>query len=319
MTNHRPIYILDEETRPIGHDFSIAFDTKEGSERKTNYQSRAITTSQSKYMEHQIFPLNTWMMDLVRFDNGVWFCWFIEANTRYLIAIEGNGTTITQDAWETFSARVPTDYFLEAFKAFQQLNTVPTSNRNTRTMRGKPISLIIGDSEKAFWSARMIEHYVREGIEYQRVNTQQEGHIRLAILDRSVRTIRDILYRLNIQNITPDSVYRAVAIYNNTVHRTIGYTPKQVHCNPALEMRVIQNLKADNWTTTHRKDYDIPSGHEVSVRKQYGLFEKRRSTVRRGKHTVSGRNKRGQYTIKDSEGQTFISYRRDLKPLRNRT
>ena len=319
MTNHRPIYILDEETRPIDNDYSNAFATKEGNTQKRNYVSTAITTSQSRFMEHQIFPFNTWLMDLVRFDNGVWFCWFIEANTRYLIAIEGNGRTITADAWETFSARVPTDFFLDAFKAFQQLNTIPSTTRaRAANERRKPVSLIIGDSEKAFWSERMLQHYHTEGIEYERINTKQEGHIRLAILDRSVRTIRDMLYRLNIQRVSPDNVYRAVAIYNNTVHKTLGYTPKQVHCSEALERRVIQNLKADNWVRTHRTDYPIPAGSEVSVRKQYSIFEKRRSTVRSGKHTLMSRNKRGQYSVRNNEGETFSVYRRDLKPILKR-
>ena len=320
MINRRPIYILDRPNRDIGTDYSRSFKTKVGKQKKENYTPIAITSKQSSYMEHQVFPLNTWLIDLVRFDNGAWFCWFIEANTRFLIVVEGNGQTITEEAWEEYSARVPSEFFFEAFRTFQELNTIPTSNRRTRRgEKRKPVSLIIGDSEKAFWSARMLAYYSQQNIHYERINTKQEGHIRLSILDRSVRTIRDILYRLDIMNIAPDDVYRAVIIYNNTIHRTLGYTPLQVHCNPSLERRVIQNLKADNWITTHRKDYYIGEGEEVAVRQIYKPFEKHRSTVRSGKHTVSERNKRGQYTIKDGEGKTFISYRRDLKPIRKRS
>ena len=90
MTNQRPIVILDEYSRDIGVDYDNAFVTKKGKEKKKEYDS-----SQSRFMERQLFPPNTWLMDFVRFDNGAWFCWFIEANTRYLIPIEGNGTMIT--------------------------------------------------------------------------------------------------------------------------------------------------------------------------------------------------------------------------------
>ena len=315
MSNRRPIYILDRPKRDIQTDFGHAFSTKIGRQKK-DYTPIAITTPQASFMEHQVFPLNTWQMDLVRFDNGVWFCWFIEANTRFLIVVEGNGQTITEDAWEEYSARVPTDFFLEAFKTFQALNTVPNSNRRTRGEKRKPVSLIIGDSEKAFWSARMLNYYSQQRIQYERINTKQEGHIRLAVLDRSVRTIRDILYRLDVSNVSPDDVYRAAVVYNNTIHKTLNHTPLQVHCNLALERQVIQRLKTDNWITTHRKEYHIKEGEEVAVRQTYKPFEKHRSTIKKGRFTVSGRNKDGSYEVKDSESKSSKVYRRDLKPIR---
>lgn len=320
MANPRPIYILDGPNRDINTDFSNAFLTKIGNKRKKEYIPIAITTSQASYMEHQVFPLNTWLMDLVRFDNGAWYCWFLEANTRFLIVVEGNGQTITTDAWEEFSARVPSEFFLEAFKTFQALNKIPTSNRKTRKgEKRKPVSLIIGDSEKAFWSARMLAYYNQQHIRYERINTKSEGHIRLSILDRSVRTIRDMLYRLDISNVGPDDLYRAVVIYNNTIHRTLGYTPLQVHCNQVLERRVLQRLKTDNWITTHRTDYQIGEGEEVAVRQKYKPFEKHRSTVKKGKYTVSNRNKDGSYEVRDSESKRSKVYRRDLKPIRKRS
>ena len=68
----RPIYILDRPNRAIKRAFIHAFKTKVGKEKK-NYTPIAITTLQAAFMEHKLFPLNTRRMDLVLFDNGVWF------------------------------------------------------------------------------------------------------------------------------------------------------------------------------------------------------------------------------------------------------
>ena len=315
----RAIVIGDEVKRKIDEEYEKAFATKTGKERRKEYAPVAITSSQSQYMEHQIFPPNTWLMDLVRFDNGAWYCWFIEANTRFLIVIEGNGSTLTPDAWEQFTARVPTAYFKQAFASFLALNTIEKTNRKTRQQtRFKPVSLIIGDSEKAFWSREMLDMYSRDGIRYERVNTAKDGHIRLAILDRSVRTIRDMLYRLKVNAAMPEDVYRTVLIYNNTAHKSLNnYTPKQVHNNIWLEKRIIQNLKGENWLTSHKQDFIIPDGEEVAVRQNYSIFEKRRSTVKSGRHQIQSKDKtHGYYIVKDEEGNESRAYRRDLKPIR---
>ena len=241
----------------------------------------------------------------------------VEANTRYLIPIEGNGEAITEDAWEPFTARVPQEYFMKAFKTFLQVNVLPKTTRNIRNnLQPKNVFKIIGDSEKAFWTPMMMRFYKRLHIKTEKVNTARDGHIRMAILDRIVRTIRDMLYTLDYKTFHPNDIIRIATIYNNTKHSTLQYTPKQVHQDPLLEKTIMRKLKADNWIISHRDGFALDSGTEVSVRKLYKPFEKKRSTVERGTYTITEKNEDGSYTVKNNMGKQLTKYRRDLKPIR---
>ena len=318
MTSNRPIRIEDTESsrRPLEHDYKTSFKSKVAYDTKQSL-STEIRSPQREYQLHQVFPENTWLIDLVRFTDDCWYVFFVEANTRYLIPVEGNGEAITEDAWEPFTARVPSEYFMKAFKTFLQVNVLPKTERNIRNnMQPKNVSLIIGDSEKAFWTPMMTRFYKRLHIKTEKVNTAKEGHTRMSILDRLVRTIRDMFYTLNYKTYHPNDMIRIATIYNNTKHSTLQYTPKQVHENAQLERSIMRKLKAENWIISHRHGFSLNDGVEVSVRKLYKPFEKKRSTVERGTYTIQSKNRDGSYTVKNPEGKTLTKYRRDLKPIR---
>ena len=82
-----------------------------------------FTNPQQEYQLRQIFPPNTWLIDLVCFKDKqlqqkFWYVFFVEANTRYLIAIPANGNYIAE-SWQETTPRINEDLFLEHFQEFE--------------------------------------------------------------------------------------------------------------------------------------------------------------------------------------------------------
>ena len=87
---------------------------------------------------------------------------------------------------------------------------------------GNDINLIIMDGEKGMYSKSMEEKLNELNIDIRRVDI--EVHTALALIDRVIRTIRDMNYkemRGEKRVITPDVMNRLVWIYNNKPHKTL--------------------------------------------------------------------------------------------------
>ena len=183
----------------------------------------------------------------------------------------------------------------------------------------KKPTLIIGDSEKAFWSQNVMRpFYAQNNIEIQPINVSQEGHIRLAVLDRLVRTIRDMCDNLKIdsENITIPTLQEVITTYNNTKHKDLqNHTPREVYLDELLENRILKGRRTENWLKSNNEGFLIPEGSDVLIRRKYSKFEKRRGTTTRdGEFEVVRRVSGTMYEVKNKEtGETEIVARRDLK------
>ena len=116
--------------------------------------------AQYKTQLHQVFPLYTWIIDYV-FDNKYLLC--VEANTRYAVIY-----LLYRDAKRTV-------------KNLEELVTKNTVKR------------IIGDYDKVFTSNAVKEFCESRGIAYEFKKSADTNHIWTSILDRVVRTFRDML------------------------------------------------------------------------------------------------------------------------------
>ena len=305
--------ITIEEPSTRQADLSEAFKTKFGGLTKERQRSREIKTPQHRLQIRQIFPPNTWLIDLVRFkaesDDERWYVFFVEANTRYLMIYSGNGNWITEDAWVRQSSRVPSDTFQHLFEQFLANNRIVKDD----IVQVKPVKRIVADSERAFWSRSMMNFYASHRIETQRINVKEEGHIRLAILDRIVRTIRDMLFNLKSQSFTIDDLQEVARVYNNTKHRILKATPQQAHNDPTLEMQFINTLQGTNFQIQHQADYELQPGTIVSVRAQLGPFEKRRTTVLPDDYEVVERMPQCSFKLRNVNDETDVI----VKPRRD--
>ena len=275
-------------------------------------RGRAFRDKQVKFQQHQIFPPNTWLIDLVHFrgdarDLHFWYIFFVEASSRYLIAIPTNGDWVAGTMWSPNTARVKSVTLEPIFRQFIRLN-------------GKAPAKIIGDSEYAFWTAGMMRVYDEYEISTEQVNVSKEGHIRLSILDRTVRTIRQMLDNLNQPNPQPSVMTRVVTFYNNRINTALGYTPKQLHNNPKLQRRLVVGARGANFERTHQDGYAIKNRSVVDVRlieKPQDLFKKTHRDVERTQYKVLHRNPTtGKYVLSRLDGSNtrIERYRRDIRP-----
>ena len=302
--------------------YTEAFRTKQKLEsKKSKYKS---IKKQTHIQLHQIFPPDTWLIDLVKFGD-YYYVFFVEANTRYLIPIMGNADLINNDALEQTGLRVRTDRFFDIFQQFESQNVIETTDRGMRLRSyqqpRKRINKIIGDSEKAFWSERMINYYRSKRIEYQRINTVVEGHTRLSILDRLVRTIRDMVDNLKIEIVSPQEMKTLAEVYNNTKHKALmDFTPAEVHNNFRLERIVIERRMGSNMIRRNRNDYRLNLGDIVFVRRFYTQFEKHRYSTQNENYKVIKINTDSGIDTYDLEGveSHMVLYnvaRRDIRPI----
>ena len=89
---------------------------------------------------------------------------------------------------------------------------------------------------------------------------QHQNHSSLGIIDRFVRTLRD----MNTQTaFTIDKMNELVNVYNNTYHQTIKATPTEMMQNPKLEKDYIFDLLKKKEKQMSIKDYKLNEGERV--------------------------------------------------------
>ena len=255
----------------------------------------------------QIQPLDTWIIDFIQFPsetNGVlWFLLFCEFNSRYLVIFPLN-KIISNESYEQRGGRAITKDFLNIFDKFIEENT--------------PAKLI-GDSDKVFTSNAVKDLLNQADIKYEFKPSNETNHIHTSILDRTVRTLRDMLFNLKIKTVSPNDIKNLVHIYNNTRHMTLskilGFpaTPQMLHKNQSLQLLFIRRLRSANWLKMKSKGYVIENSSNVFVRAKYNTFEKKRAKVKQDIYEVIG-HKGAMYELKNNKtGEKIEAPRRDLK------
>ncbi len=279
-----------------------------------------------KKMMKQWYPMGTWFVDLVNFE-PMWYVFFVEANSRFLIAFLGNAQMANKDTSYTTGKRVPSIVFGDVFNKFLAAAARKSGYLNSAGLRTtaepRPVKHLIGDSERAFWTPSMARLYRQHGIDPHQVNCKQEGHRRLAILDRVVRTIRDMNFKThydaetNTSNtrgaINPIELKRLADVYNHTWHRTLSeaiggkISPNDVHFNEALERKVITHARVENYMRRQQSGMLLDIGEKVLVKNDStGTFDKKRSRYIDGIWTVLTR-KGNAYTLTDEAGAMDIT------------
>ena len=160
---------------------------------------------------------------------------------------------------------------------------------------GKTLRQIIMDGEKGMYSKKMHEFLEARGIKIRRVDL--EVHTSLALIDRVIRTIRDINYkemRGESRVITPDVMKRLLWIYNNKPHKTLSKffkektTPNQLDANFEMELKWIRHVHNENFKVMYQPDFQMKKDTEVHLWEPPDKFKKRRSRLQKEIYTVVG-------------------------------
>ena len=205
--------------------------------------------------------------------------------------------------------------------------------------KGMKVKYLFGDGEKAFSSVNKEEIQQRYGIEFQSASRIYMGiypsfmkkqnlkrktdpmHNSLGIIDRVIRTLRDMAYNIKVDVITPDIMEELVKQYNNAPHRTLselaGYSvsPKDVETNFDLEKFIVRRIMQNNYNVKSQPNYYLKPGTKVNVYNEKDTLMKRRTIVQPGEYVVNN-YKDGVYEIK-GEGLTQYIPRYKLRPKKD--
>ena len=144
---------------------------------------------------------------------------------------------------------------------------------------------------------------------------QEQLHSTLGIIDRFIRTLRDMNRPVErpvtdestdhqFTYISRDKMRKILDSYNNTVHSSTGLTPKQMMDHPELEDQYIQRRLDQQINQYAIKDFKLDIGTKVRYLLPRNAFEKKRYNVSRETYTVKDRLG-NMYTIMAQDGNTM--------------
>ena len=249
-----------------------------------------------KYSLHKVAPRGSYMIDFMIHKKKYVYLVAININTRYAM-IEMTNITVpdekdSQESQEKVLSKdaKTTSSYLRALN--KMIDEVKFMN---------PIRHLTGDGESAFKSSFAMKFYEqynitfhpvpRMMIEGKRTKAGNQGtdplHTSLALVDRFIRTIRDMIFNAELQ-ITPLAIKEMVRQYNNAPHSTlskyIGFdvSPLMVQQDKNKEEYIVMKLNKENIQTRMRYDFDIPIGSIVKVYNEKDVLGKRRVIARKG-------------------------------------
>ncbi len=200
--------------------------------------------------------------------------------------------------------------------------------------QGMVVRYLSGDGESAFNSAEAQEFYINNGITFRTVPRQVNGaypdfmkseqrlanktsplHSSLGIIDRVIRTLRDMAYNMKIGMITPNVMEDLVFQYNHAPHQTLskyaGYpvSPQQVQNDHELENYIVRRICQENYNIKNSPGFKIEEGMNVKVYNETDKMLKRRSIIQPGEHKIIG-FENGLYLVKSGKNiQKLPRYR----------
>ena len=267
---------------------------------------------QTKYQLMKVYKPGTYIIDFVNFSSADYpleVLFLVDGNSRYL--------TIYRINQKKFGEGVQfTDDHRNAAFLVNALDNFGSSG-------SKKIKMLIGDGDSVFFSKAVEKWCQKNKVETDFRDAVRTDHTHTAILDRIVRTIRDMIFNLRPKFETID-LESVVKVYNNTRHETLtkvlGFpaTPEMVYRNEDLELLLIKNIRAINWTKQRQYGYELKPGQRVYVRMRTGLFESKRAQVKQTIYRIR-RREGSMYYLENEEGKLYLHNpvaRRDLKPAK---
>lgn len=291
------------------------------------YRKPADTIPRHKNKRHDMLPIfssspNVWFMDLFINGNGnpPYYLLFIGANSHYA------------KAYNLYSR--DTNAILQLIKSFVK--------------EFHPLKLI-SDSEKAFQDKKLTEFLENHDIQHTIINVSETrtNHHRLGIIDRFVRTLRDMNHKLiladektindelNEKEIIPGAqMQNLIDRYNFTYNYRIDMTPAQMQFDETGKLEkeyIIRHLRFkqgieegqikypkidENRVTKTKKYAKLHPGDYVKYKKEHNWVKKYRTHISEGVYKVKKQSGNTQWIIEDAAGNTKKFGRSDLLRVR---
>lgn len=258
-------------------------------------------TSANRFPLKCWFPTGTWIIDEVLYNRfPMVFC--LEGNSRYIIV-----------KFPNFDGQAADKKVLNALKLERLIkHLVEDINREAddKTKHVRKVQHIIWDSATTHKSLALNRELKRMKITAQMINVNKEPHGALHVLDRAVRTIRDLIENYhkqfpNEQEELQEFLPKIIMNYNRSPHRTLekmtfirGMTPWNVHINDILEKQVVRYCQIWNYNVKMKGNYDLEIGDQVVVKviAPNKLSFKKRGIYHDTIHTIVGKED-GRYRL----------------------
>ena len=276
-----PFKSFDKIKHHVKKQFPDVTDKQIRAAVKNRVKDRNIKKKYQRPFMIKIFADTTgcWFHDL--FENSKYglpryYHIFIGTNTRYVV-VNPLRDKKTSSIFESYMK------FVEKYKPFK----------------------LTSDQDSSLLSDANIMYLKSKGILVQTIPDQ--NHSALAIIDRFIRTLRDMHYKIyRVKNITTNQMNELVDLYNNTVHSSIGMTPKEMFENPELEEKYILKM-IEQKKVIERLDEGTFVRYIIPLEK----MEKRRSRLSRDMYRVAGYD--GNFVILSAkDGSTLTKPRFQL-------
>ena len=282
-----------------------------------------LKENKKKYTLHFVAPRYSYMIDLM-FENRK-YCYLIaiNINTRKLW-VENTNIKTSDDDFERAAIKC-TENIIDAFYRMME--------------RGMKVKYVKGDNDKSFNSVMAKRFFKENEIQFFGASLQKTKypnfmkklnmvkaikpeplHSSLSLVDRVIRTIRDLAYNMQIGEITPKIMKRIEWIYNNAPHKTLSkyagiqVTPDEVDNDEELESFINRRIRQDNYNIVNSYGFNIPEGSKVSVYNERNDKAKRRSEIQPGNYTILKRNG-NLYEIMDEDGNVETKSRTKINPI----
>ena len=280
------------------------------------------------YGLHMVALPYSYLVDLM-FENMT-YCYLvmININTRKLWVIETNFVKPSNEDIQNLSEEELKRIIKEGMKSSESI----IHALNQLINQGMKIKYIRGDGEGAFNSHLTQDFYKRNNIvpcfnipriktafpsfmnDYNMVKKQktEPNHSSLGLIDRVIRTIRDMAYNLRIRLITPDIMQKIVYLYNNSPHSTLSkyagqlVSPEEVDNEPELEDFITRKIKQENYIIMNSPGFNLSKGSNVDVYNVDSSMAKRRTINQIGKFKVNDRRGAMFEVINDETGEKQI-------------
>ena len=270
------------------------FPNKQVNENKIK-SSFNLKSNIKDYQLHKCTVRNTWIIDFMFCDKLAYLV-AINANTKYLF-VELVNKKVSDEEYAKGDLKSAVSY----------LNAL-----NRMIDKGMTVKHLTGDGEKAFVAHEVMYFYQQKGIDFKPVPRQVMGvypdfmrkeqntvksdplHGSLGIVDRIIRTIRDMAYVMKVGVITPNVMNDIVKQYNHAPHKGLSkwagfsVTPKMVNDDPELEEYIVRKICQENYNIMNRAGFKLNGGTHVKVYNEKDSMNKRRSIIQPGDFVING-------------------------------
>ncbi len=278
-----------------------------------------LKQNEKMYSLHKVASRNTYLIDLMFEDKFVYLV-AININTRYLfVELMNREINHRTNSYGKTNTKT-TDKYIKCLENMM--------------INGMSVKYLAGDSEKCFTSNKAQDFYFANNITFipvERLKKTQNAfrlnaktspnHNSLGIIDRVIRTLRDMAYYMEIEIITPQFMQDLVMQYNSAPHQTLSHyagfdvSPQMANDDHELEDYIVRKICQENYNIKSKYGFDLEKGTKVKVYNEKDAMIKRRSLIQPGDFEIDTFTN-GMYRVKNvNNNQILMLPRTKIHPI----